>query len=122
MARKISAVIIGLIASLMVVGIFSPAIPTILPSISTFVGGLIAGIIVRKQGALYGGIVALAIFVLLIISLLLISHQYSGNYELHDIENGIPNVIAILFGAAGGYLGSRLISYRNSRKEQEKTI
>lgn len=92
------------------VGIFSAIIPKlILPFIANFTGGLFAGLIARKHGLIYGAIVSFLAFLFLISSLIFISYRASeGSIFLPEIETISLNLLAVILGPIGGYLGERI--------------
>lgn len=80
--------------------------------IANFLGGLCAGFICKKRGALYGAVLSVCYFLMLVIILACIAYKAS---EGRVFLPGLPGmgimiifIVSIFFGLIGGVLGEKL--------------
>jgi uncharacterized membrane protein len=115
--REIVAIIVGVIVLNIIPVPENIASRFMKPSFAYFIGCFIAGFITRKNGLLYGVLVSVISFAFLIISLLFIAYKASGGYLFFPKERLIySELVAILWGMLGGYLGEKSYKLLNKTK------
>lgn len=117
MKRKILALIVGFGAIVITPLLFYKNPSQLLLSLTAnFIGGFVAGFIARQKGMLIGLIVSVSFFVFLIIELIHIAGNVGGRIYFPQLNLMYPNLIGIIFGPIGGFLGERISKKLNRSK------
>ncbi len=116
MYRIIVAIILGILVvnSIAISGISSQII---LPFVAYFIGGFIAGFVAQKHGLICGVIISVVSFSVLLFFLIYIAYGVSGgSIFFPKIEYLYPQLLSVIFGIIGGYLGERVYKSTTLRK------
>ena len=126
MIRKITALFIGFLLLNLIVIFGQPIFKqeAARAIIASFIGGFCTGAICKKRGALYGALLLIIYFTLVVIILSWITYRTSeGRMWLPELSGPVLSVVAtrfvssLFFGVIGGTLGELLMKRRNRTRQ-----
>lgn len=106
---KIFSIVVGVVVYVLVVALLAPVDHYVQLFFANLVGGIVAGLIGRKNGLVLGGVLSILVFLYLYWVLFRISNAgLAGELHYPEIKHLYPNLAAVVFGPVGGLVGEKI--------------